>query len=174
MPLMSSSKLGKCSSARFRPRAEKASIQIIPLSSSCIPLRMVSRSQPNSRSAFRCPPLPSAFTALAMNSRRALPLNSLAVSIKSDLTSGVSSICPSQILCLCVHPIISGRIYFLQVPYMSRALRFATHFTHLQTGSPRKLASGWKPTLRCCLISGRPSPHPFGRGRAPISATTSW
>lgn len=104
MSLMSSSKFGKCSSARFRPRAEKASIQTILLSSSRIPLRMVFRSQPNSRSAFRCPPLPSAFTVLAINSRRALPFSSLAVSIKSDLTSGVSSIFPSQILCLlCAH-----------------------------------------------------------------------
>ena len=120
MSSMSSNKFGKRSSARFRPRAEQASIQIIPLSSSCTPLRMVSRSQPNSRSALRWPPLPIALTARAINSRRALPFNSLAVSIKSDLTSCVSSIFPSQISCSMCGTSLSGRIYFLQVPYALR------------------------------------------------------
>jgi hypothetical protein len=92
MSLISSNRFGNRSSARFRPRAEQASIQIIPLSSSCIPLRMVSRSHPNSRSALRCPPVPIALTARAINRRRVLPFNSLAVPINSDLTLGVSSI----------------------------------------------------------------------------------
>ena len=115
-PLMSSSRFGKCSSARFRPRAEQASIQIISLSSSCTPLRMVSRFQPNSRSALRCPPLPIALTARAINSRRVLPFNSLAVSIKSALTSCVSSIFPSLISCSMCGTSLYGRIYFLQPP----------------------------------------------------------
>ena len=126
MSLMSSSKFGKRSSARFRPRAEQASIQIIPLFSSCTPLRMVSRSQSNSRSALRCPPLPIALTDRAINSRRALPFNSLAVSIKSDLTSCVSSIFPSQISCSMCCTSLSGRIYFLQVPNAARKIKERT------------------------------------------------
>jgi hypothetical protein len=116
MSLMSSSRFGNRSSDRFRPRAEQASIQIIPLSSSCIPLRMVSRSQPNSRSALRCPPVPIALTARAINRRRVLPFNSLAVSINSDLTSGVSSIFSPPRYRALYGTSLSGRIYFLQVP----------------------------------------------------------
>jgi hypothetical protein len=40
----------------------------------------------------------------------------LAVSIKSGLTSCVSSIFPSQILCSMCDTSLSGRIHFLQVP----------------------------------------------------------
>jgi hypothetical protein len=119
MSLMSSSRFGNRSSDRFRPRAEQASIQIIPLSSSCIPLRMVSRSQPNSRSALRCPPVPIALTARAINRRRVLPFNSLAVSINSDLTSGVSSIFSPPRYRALYGTSLSGRIYFLQVPWES-------------------------------------------------------
>lgn len=52
-----------------------ASIQTIPRSSSCWPLRTVPRFQPNSRSARRWPPSPNARTVRAINKRRALPLS---------------------------------------------------------------------------------------------------
>lgn len=92
MSSMSSSKLGRCSSAGFRPRAEKASIQLNPLSSSRLPLRIVPRFHSSSSSAYRCPPLLSALTTRAMKTRRSLPLSTLAVSIKTDLNSSASSI----------------------------------------------------------------------------------
>jgi hypothetical protein len=116
MSSMSSSRFGKRSSARFRPRAEQASIQIIPLSSSRTPLRMVSRSQPNSRSALRCPPLPIARTVRAINRRRALPFSSLAVSIKSNLTSRVSSIVPLPDIVIYMQHLIIWEVLFLASP----------------------------------------------------------
>src|SRR2546425_2753348 len=92
MAMISESKFGRWSSLRLRPRSAKPSMQTIPCSTSCIPLRMVPRFQPNSRSANRWPPSPKACTVRAMNIRRALPLSSLAVFNTSTLTSSVSSI----------------------------------------------------------------------------------
>src|SRR5256885_479051 len=92
MAVISCRKLGKWSSLRLRPRNTKPSTHSIPRSTSCIPLRIVPRFQPSSRSASRWPPSPKAFTVRAINRRRALPLRSLAVFNSSALTSSVSSI----------------------------------------------------------------------------------
>jgi hypothetical protein len=46
MALISSSKFGKCSSARLRPRAAKLSSKQVQLSSSRVPLQIVRRFHP--------------------------------------------------------------------------------------------------------------------------------
>ena len=61
---MSSSSRGRCSSAGLRRRQWKASTQVMPERSSCIPLRIVSRHQPRCASAQRCPPRPMACDGL--------------------------------------------------------------------------------------------------------------
>src|SRR5947199_6430425 len=86
-----------CSSARLRPLLPKASTQVTPLSSSCIPLRIVLRFQPNSCSARLAPPGPKALTVRARNRRRTLPLSCLAVSINNPFSSSVSSMLFLQI-----------------------------------------------------------------------------
>src|SRR3954466_15424737 len=87
---MSSSRQGRRSSARSRPRWEKASKQTMPLSNSCIPLMIVCRFQLSSRSARRWPPQPRSFTVRAMKSRRSLPVKVRTVSERWRLTSSVS------------------------------------------------------------------------------------
>ena len=62
---------GRRSSERLRPRRAKASTMAKPLSSSRVPFRIVTRFQPNSRSARRWPPGPSCLTVRAMKTRRA-------------------------------------------------------------------------------------------------------
>src|SRR6266545_4654086 len=89
---MSLRRLGKCASDGLRPRAAKLSRQIRPCSNSRVPLRIVSRFQPRSRSARRCPPDPSSLTVRAMNNRRALPFSALAVSMNKALNESVNSI----------------------------------------------------------------------------------
>src|SRR6266852_2807108 len=88
---MSESRFGKCSSARNRPRAAKASQQLMPDRSSCIPLRIVMRFHPNSFSARRCPPIPKDCTVRAMNSRRWTPRNVFPVATMLFLNPSVSS-----------------------------------------------------------------------------------
>src|SRR5260370_6219218 len=88
----SRSRFGRCSSQRLRPRNRKPSTQAIPCATSCIPLRIVPRFQPNSRSASRWPPSPKASTVRAINMRRVLPLRAFAVFNSNSLTSSVSSI----------------------------------------------------------------------------------
>src|SRR6266849_10219254 len=88
---MSESRFGKCSSARHRPRAAKASQQLMPDRSSCIPLRIVMRFHPNSFSARRCPPIPKDCTVRAMNSRRWTPRNVFPVATMLFLNPSVSS-----------------------------------------------------------------------------------
>src|SRR2546430_15381849 len=92
MACISVSRLGKCSSDRLRPRDPKASTHVIPLSSSCIPLRIVLRFQPNFRSARLAPPGPNALTVRARNRRRALPLSCLAALINRSFNPSVSPI----------------------------------------------------------------------------------
>ncbi len=92
MARMSSSSLGRCSSAGLRRRQWKASTQVMPERNSCIPLRMVSRFQPRWASAQICPPRPMALTALAMKSRRWLPLSVSAVSMRTGIISGAGRI----------------------------------------------------------------------------------
>src|SRR6266496_31997 len=95
---MSLRRLGKCASDGLRPRAAKLSRQIRPCSNSRVPLRIVSRFQPRSRSARRCPPDPSSLTVRAMNNRRALPFSALAVSMNKALNESVNSIVGSPAL----------------------------------------------------------------------------
>src|SRR6266545_657514 len=95
---MSLRRLGKCASDGLRPRAAKLSRQIRPCSNSRVPLRIVSRFQPRSRSARRCPPDPSSLTVRAMNNRRALPFSALAVSMNKALNESVTSIVGSPAL----------------------------------------------------------------------------
>src|SRR4051794_6610834 len=85
---MSSSSRGRCSSAGLRRRRWKASTQVMPVRSSCVPLRIVSRFQPRWASAQTCPPRPIALTVLAMKSRRWLDLSALAASIRMGIISG--------------------------------------------------------------------------------------
>ena len=90
---ISVSRLGRWTSARLRPRAAKLSRQMTPCSSSSMPLRIVAWGEPSWCSARRCPPGPNSRTVRAINSRRALPLSVLAVSMNSDLSEFVRSIC---------------------------------------------------------------------------------
>src|SRR5712691_3492856 len=107
MAVRSFNKLGKWSSLCLHPRNEKPSTHLIPLSTSCIPLRMVPRFQPSSRSASLWPPSPSACTVRAINIRRALLLSSLAVFNSSALTSLVSStLVPPSFLFLAQYTIL--------------------------------------------------------------------
>src|SRR5436305_158519 len=107
MAVISVNKLGKWSSLCLRPRNEKPSTHLIALSTSCIPLRMVPRFQPSSRSASLCPPSPSACTVRAINIRRALPLSSFAVFNTSALTSSVrSTLVPPSFLCFTQYTIL--------------------------------------------------------------------
>lgn len=67
-----------------------------PVRSSICPLRIVSRSHPSSRSAARCPPLPSSPTNRAMKRRRADPTSTLATSLNIAFIDAVSSSIPPQ------------------------------------------------------------------------------
>src|SRR3954466_9280409 len=113
---MSSSKLGRRSSARSRPRWEKASRQAMPLSNSCMPLMIVWRFQPSSCSARRWPPRPRSFTVRAMKRRRRLPLRVRAVSVRWRLPSSVSR----MVLDLQCQGggLLYGAFFSRQVPYL--------------------------------------------------------
>ncbi len=92
--------LGRCAALRLRPRRAKASTMATPRANARAPLRIVSRSQPNSRAARRCPPAPHSRTVRAMKMRRALPFSAWAVSMNSALPESVSSIHPPTIASL--------------------------------------------------------------------------
>src|SRR3954469_25681033 len=67
-----------------------------PLASSRCPLRIVTRLQPSSCSARRCPPGPSSCTVRARKRRRSLPRSPRAAARNNALTGSVSSTAPSS------------------------------------------------------------------------------
>src|SRR4051794_8803865 len=136
---MSSSKLGRRSSARSRPRWEKASRQTMPLSNSCMPLMIVWRFQPSSCSARRWPPQPRSFTVRAMKSRRPLPLKVRAVSVRWRLPSSVSR----MVLDLQCQGggLLYGAFFSCQVPYTGAPALTGTRLAdYVRLTSPRLCA----------------------------------
>jgi hypothetical protein len=75
----------------LRPRPETLSMQRMPLSSSGMPLRMVPRFQPRSRSAWRWPSRPSMRTVRARNGRRSTPRSDATVCRRYCLIGSVRS-----------------------------------------------------------------------------------
>src|SRR5579884_7198 len=116
MALMSSSRMGKCSSLRLRPHKQKASRQRMPEVSSCRPLRMVTRLQPSSLSASRCAPEPRSWTVRAIKRRRSLPWREAAVRRAYCLKVSVNSM-TKLLLGSGQQKAFYGIFLFLESPY---------------------------------------------------------